>query len=77
VEVVYESQQLNLHTELHFIPSWSYSIDHQIDYNMRENIYLIYFFKLNLSKNSLNTDSFKDTASKSFNWYEFFNIVLF
>ncbi len=62
--------------KIHFIPDWSYSINNQIDPHMRENVFSDYFSKLNLSINSLNTESFNYNIEKDVNYHKYGNIGL-
>jgi hypothetical protein len=75
-DICYESQQMNLHTEIHFIPDWSYSINNQIDPHMRENVFSDYFSKLNMSISSLNTESLNYDFEKDVNYHKYGNIGL-
>ena len=45
-DVQYKSQLLNMYTELQFIDSWSYAINHMLDPKMRENVYDNYLSKI-------------------------------
>jgi hypothetical protein len=75
-DMEYEAQQLNLHTELHFVPMWSYAINHVIDPHMRSNLYDNYFSKLNMSINSLNTQSFNDKLENVNDHHKVANFIL-
>ncbi len=75
-DIQYDSQQLNLHSELRFVPDWSYSINHMIDAHMRENIFNDYFSKLNVSINSLNTKHFEGNIQEITNVHAYGNAFL-
>ena len=55
-DMVYDAQQLNLHSELHFMPELTYRVNHQLDLHMRQKLWTNYFGKLNLSINELNEE---------------------
>ena len=59
----YDSQQLNLHSELHFIPEWTYRVNHMLDPHMRQKLYNNYFSKLNLSINELDSEQIDERYS--------------
>lgn len=75
-DMEYWAQQLNLYSELHFVPSWSYTINHQLNPNLRNDLYDNFFSKLNMSINLLNTQSFDDRPNKSGSVHKIANFIL-
>jgi hypothetical protein len=75
-DLTYDSQQLNLHSELHFIPEWKYRVNHQLDPLMRQKLYNSYFAKLNLSINDLNDNLVNRSESFIENPHKYGNILM-
>jgi hypothetical protein len=75
-DIKYDTQQLNLHSEVRFIPSWSYDINNHLDPHMRQNVFSDYFSKLNLSIDSLNTETFIENFDKEIDYHKHGNVFL-
>ena len=52
----YKAQQVTIHSEFHFVPEWTYRVNHQLDPLMRHNIYENYFRQIDRSLNQILDD---------------------
>ena len=76
-DIEYKTQSMNLHTELHFIPSWSYAINHMLDPKMRENVFEGYLKQIDNQLDGLNENMFDFDANSPTTKHKYFNIILF
>ena len=73
----YKTQSMNLHTELHFIPAWSYAINHMLDPKMRENVFDNYLNKVDEQLDELNNGLFDFSGETTTIHHKYANVLLF